>query len=294
MEEQVFKVSVVIPLYNKQDTIQRALCSVIHQSYMADEVIVVNDGSVDGSGPKVLDLIKRYPNITLIEQKNSGVSAARNRGVSRARNDFVCFLDADDCWYPEFLETMKRLVADWPTADLYCLGHEVLKGGRSQPLPKVPIRFRGYVKNFFRASQRGDIANSSKVCVRKSALEKVGGFPKGVAAGEDLQVWIRLALQGKVAFDWKTCCRIYQVDDESRHGRADSIPFPVIFFAERKEKAKLNFHGRNFIAMIALKHILASLLARNYKLSYQRWRAFRRFCLLRSVLPFYVVYWFVK
>ena len=101
------KISVVIPLYNKRDTVFRALDSVFNQKFQPLEVIVVNDGSTDGSDLVVAEL--RNPLIRMISQRNEGVSAARNRGIHAANGDWIAFLDADDEWLPNFLRTIKSL-----------------------------------------------------------------------------------------------------------------------------------------------------------------------------------------
>jgi len=101
-------VSVVIPLYNKEKYIERALSSVFAQTYPPLEVIVVDDGSTDDGHEKVLNF--NNPKIILIKQENKGPGAARNAGLATARGKYVAFLDADDEWYPSFLERTLKLL----------------------------------------------------------------------------------------------------------------------------------------------------------------------------------------
>ena len=103
-------ISVVIPVFNKADTLDRALKSVLRQTYQKFEILVINDGSTDES----VDVIGRFQDarIRLIEQPNSGVSVARNRGVESATYDLIAFLDADDEWLPELLERLLQLRSD--------------------------------------------------------------------------------------------------------------------------------------------------------------------------------------
>ncbi|MBK8993570.1 MAG: glycosyltransferase family 2 protein, partial [Gammaproteobacteria bacterium] len=103
-------VSVVIPAYNAAAFIERAVDSVLTQSYRSREVLVVNDGSTDRTG----EVLARYGSaIRVIDQPNGGLSSARNRGIREARGEFVALLDADDRWLPEKLERqVQAMVAD--------------------------------------------------------------------------------------------------------------------------------------------------------------------------------------
>ncbi|HDR8111751.1 glycosyltransferase family 2 protein [Bacillus thuringiensis] len=100
-------ISIVIPLYNKEHYIKRAIKSIIGQTFQNYEIIVIDDGSEDNS----CNMVRSFQDsrIQLIQQKHSGVAAARNRGIESARADIIAFLDADDEWQPTFLETICSL-----------------------------------------------------------------------------------------------------------------------------------------------------------------------------------------
>lgn len=111
--------SIIIPLYNKEQTIVRTLYSVLSQTYHDFEVIIVNDGSNDNS----LDNINKNildSRIKIINQENQGVSAARNRGVEESKHDYIAFLDADDEWLPGYLEKVIEAISLFPNAGMYC------------------------------------------------------------------------------------------------------------------------------------------------------------------------------
>jgi len=109
-------VSVIIPLFNKEVYIKKCIQSVLAQTYSNFELIIVNDGSTDGSLLKVLEFVDSR--ISFLTQENSGVSIARNNGVSVSKHDYIAFLDADDWWEPTFLEEMKALVETFPDAGI--------------------------------------------------------------------------------------------------------------------------------------------------------------------------------
>jgi glycosyltransferase involved in cell wall biosynthesis len=195
--------SVVIPLYNKEQTIARAIRSVRNQTVQDWEIVVVDDGSTDG-GPCVVEGIPD-PRIRLIRQENQGVSGARNRGIAEARFDLIAFLDGDDEWKPTFLETVARLVRAFPEAAVFATSYLFAQNGRGAWAPKfrgMPAApWDGILTDYFAVAARSDPPLwTSAVTVKKEAILGVGGFPRGIASGEDLLTWARLAVAYKTAF----------------------------------------------------------------------------------------------
>lgn len=263
------KFSVVIPLYNKEYSIKGTLETVLNQTYKNFEIIIVDDGSTDNS----LILIKNgyveeieSKQVILHSSSNQGVSAARNKGVSLTTSDYVCFLDADDEWKPDFLENLRKLVLRFPYAGLYCLQHQTVYNNEIVKKNKVlyPECYFGIVDNFFKRSLHGSLANSSKVCVKKEALKYVSGFPIGQKSGEDLFVWMEIALYHPVAFYNKISTVINMVSDGSRVGRNLSVPYPFIYYSDEKNKTKLNVWSKIYLYKIYLSHVYESFRARNY------------------------------
>lgn len=207
MSDAIIKFSIVIPLYNKEATVERALRSVFKQTVQDFEIIVVNDGSTD-NGARVVESIKNQ-HIRLIHQENQGVSVARNRGIAEAQHELIAFLDADDEWLPEFLETIRRMVDHYPNCGLYATRYFLRSpDGKQQPaiVRGLTDDFEGIIENYFEiASRSNPPVWTSATCARKTALKEIGGFPIGIAAGEDLLTWAKIAICYKISYS--TLCK---------------------------------------------------------------------------------------
>lgn len=190
------KVSVVIPLYNKALHIERALCSVLAQTVQDLEIVVIDDGSTDNSAAVVSGI--RDSRIRLIHQANAGVSVARNRGVVESRHEFVAFLDADDEWLPEFLESVTTAVQRVPEAGVVFTN---LRLSTSEK-PWLPRQGGGRLKDYFEffVKCQGHGMSSSSILIKKDVLQRVGGFPLFQTHGEDIDTWARLAWEVPVAY----------------------------------------------------------------------------------------------
>lgn len=265
--------SVVIPLYNKSYSIKRCIDSVLSQSFSNYEIVVVNDGSTDESTEIVKKAYSHQINsgvLTLIDKKNEGVSVARNIGVNLCASEYICFLDADDEWKQGYLEVMSELIKDFPGAVLYSqafiknVNNNIKKGKQG-----LPDGFRGYVDDFFSSSAKGNVVVTPTACVRKEDFIKVGGFPEKVASGEDIQVWILLALVGRVACDVSYLTIVHCEKDDSRAERKNSVPYPLVFFS-RRENIKKNKSLDRYLFNIYYRHFISSLINLRLKEAYLR------------------------
>jgi glycosyltransferase involved in cell wall biosynthesis len=191
-------ISVVIPLYNKEKSVGRCVASVLNQTYPAAEIIIVNDGSTDASLSAVQKI--RDPRLKIFDQKNGGVSSARNFGIAQAQHELVALLDADDEWHPAFLEKMISAAGKFPAAGLYYAPHTNLNGEKitTTVIPTLPPDFCGPVNIFDHNTDAGPW--SSAVVLRKSFLAQTGLFDTRLVKGEDIDLWIRFALNGPVIF----------------------------------------------------------------------------------------------
>ena len=225
-------ISVVIPLYNKAGQVAHTLRSVLGQTFGRFEVVIVDDGSTDGSADEARSV--HDERIRLVSQRNAGVSAARNRGVAEARYDLIAFLDADDEWEPTYLETQYNLYKKYPDCSVYACNYEFCNAdGRVTPtiLRKLPFEGEdGILSNYFEvASCSHPPLWTSAVMVRKQALQAVGGFPLGIRSGEDLLTWARLAVKYKIAFSRKPLAtfvfdaRLFNEDQNKREPEVKDV-----------------------------------------------------------------------
>jgi len=213
-------ISVIIPLYNKARHIKRALDSVLAQTFQGFEVIVVNDGSTDGS-ERVVENYKD-PRVRLISQSNAGASAARNRGISEARAGLIAFLDADDEWLPGHLAAIDRLARKYPECGAFCTNHRTVGAdGRIRPssFTFAPgSSTDGVIHDYFKQVLTGYPMNSSKVAVPRRVFDECGVFPEGEMEGEDLDMWCRIALRFPIAYSAEVGAT-YHADSENRAGK---------------------------------------------------------------------------
>ena len=190
-------ISVVIPLYNKAAEVERALRSVVGQSIAVGEIIVVDDGSTDGSSDIVREFIAKHPEagIRLISQPNAGVSAARNRGIAEAKGDYVALLDADDEWLTGYVAEVCRLMEYYPSAAAYSTSFYIVS--RDRRVVAATPTTEGYINPADEALRSRYPIIPSTATLSRAALQRIGGFPEGMRIGEDQWVWIRLMQLGE-------------------------------------------------------------------------------------------------
>ena len=171
------KISVIIPNYNYARYLDQAIQSVLKQTYNNLELIVVNNGSTDNS----LKVLEKYENeIILIDQANLGQSGARNSGLSRAQGELIAFLDADDFWEPNKLESQNQLVND-STQLVYCGIMQFKDPGNGNEQILLP-KYRGDCSKYFIDLPGASIVLSgeSTALFSRDLLEKVGSFDAGL------------------------------------------------------------------------------------------------------------------
>jgi glycosyltransferase involved in cell wall biosynthesis len=188
------RVSVVVPAYNRAHTLPRALDSILCQSLPPAEVILVDDGSEDGTE----DLIRRdYPRVRYLRQPNGGVSRARNRGIAEASADWIALLDSDDAWLPDKLASQRAVLGEHPGIRL-CHTQEIwIRRGRGvNPMDKH-AKSGGRI---FRACLPRCVISPSASLLHRSLFDELGAFDDGLPACEDYDLWLRICATEPVAF----------------------------------------------------------------------------------------------
>ena len=195
-----YSVSTVIPAYNAEAYIGRAIDSVLAQGHPADEIIVVDDGSTDGTGA----VVKKYgENVRYICLPNAGASAARNAGIKAAKSGWIAFLDSDDEWLPENLELQLALLQRnkhllWSTANFVrcnCNTETKVNDLRGEMLDKAKslIGDNEYFESYFKAFEFHAVGCCDNMVIRRDVLIESGLFTVGQLRINDMDMWFRIA-----------------------------------------------------------------------------------------------------
>jgi len=194
--------SVIIPLYNKAPYVRKTVESVLRQTFDDYELVIIDNGSNDGSSEIVASFTDPRIRIVRLEE-NVGVSNARNKGVSLSSSPYITFLDADDWWEPTFLEEMARLIERHPDAGIYGTGYYIVKNGKKKVAPiGVENGFSEGDVNYCRVYAKTLCMplTSITVSMPRAVFDEMGGFKPHLKLGEDFDLWIRIALKRKVVF----------------------------------------------------------------------------------------------
>ena len=187
-------ISVIIPTFNRCNSLRRALSSVMAQTYEPAEVIVIDDGSTDSTA----DMVRtEFSEVGYFFQENTGVSAARNVGIRRAKGQWLAFLDSDDEWLPEKLANQAALLTDNPEFKI-CHTEEIwIREGRRVNAMKKHTKQGGWI---FQHCLPLCVMSPSSIMIHGSVFDTIGHFDTSLPACEDYDLWLRITSRYPVAY----------------------------------------------------------------------------------------------
>jgi len=212
-------ISIIIPVYNTKRYLDETIGSVLKQTYKNWELILVDDGSTDGS----VDLIKDYCNsdirIRLIEQANSGQGAARNNGIRQAKGDLIAFLDSDDLWTPEKLSIQLEEKVKYGVEFQYAHGYLMYEdqNNKLETYDWISGEFKGL--EFFNQLFISCSVNTDTVLMDKIIFDKVGLFDTDpeLRGTEDFDLWLRVAKENYKVYGSKERIAYYRIHPGGTH-----------------------------------------------------------------------------
>ena len=195
------QISVVIPTYNRYEFLKRAITSVVAQTASVAEIIVVDDGSCDDTA----QIVKDFPSIIYIYQKNSGVSSARNVGIEKAKYEWIAFLDSDDEWHPQ--KIARQIQYHQKNSDIL-ISYTDEKWVRNGSEIKIPKKYAKVGGEIFQKCLSHCIIAPSSALLHNSLFQKYGRFDEGLEVCEDYDLWLRIALYEQIGLvDEKLICK---------------------------------------------------------------------------------------
>lgn len=190
--------SVVVTVFNKEDYIFKTLQSVCEQRFSDFELLVINDGSTDNSLAEIEKT--EHKNLRIISTENQGVSAARNTGIENSKGNYIALLDGDDLWHPLHLETLAKAISEHPDEIVFSNASQCLSNGKLKKYNYAVGSEIPAVYNYFEASTKSSILNSSSVAFKTSLYKSIGGFNTAYSNYEDIEYWFRMGLNYHVVF----------------------------------------------------------------------------------------------
>ncbi len=264
------KVSVLIPTYNRAAYLPEAINSALNQTFRDLEVVIVDDGSTDGTGELVRGI--HDPRLRYIYQENRGVSAALNTAWRAARGEYLARLDSDDVWLPNLLtELVPALDEDQGLGVIYARAQWMDAQGHTLPqLLGEPEKFPGET---LKSLLYSDCVCPIAVVIRRACLEHIGGYDETLPGTEDWDLWLRLAEECGFAYRHTVLAR-YRSHTQNITG-AQSQHYARLL----RDRARVleKFYGRADVPAVALavkrlafRNLYMDIAVRN--LAAHRWR----------------------
>jgi glycosyltransferase involved in cell wall biosynthesis len=187
-------ISVIIPTFNRRQLLERALTSVVNQTWAADEILCIDDGSTDETGHMVRE---KFPQVRYYRQTNKGISAARNRGIKQSKGTWLAFLDSDDSWHPSKLAAQTAALAAAP-GHVICYTNETwIRNGKQVNPKKIHRKYGGKI---YDKCLPLCIISPSSVVIHRTVFTKIGLFDESLPVCEDYDLWLRVCAQYPVLY----------------------------------------------------------------------------------------------
>jgi hypothetical protein len=248
------EVSVIIPTYQRREWVRRAVASVLAQTYQQFELIVIDDGSTDGTDRELQGIDER---LRYRWQQHRGVAAARNAGIALARAEIVAFLDSDDRWLPHHLALLTDALDRFPEAVLVssCPG-SIVKG-------RTPVRRAEVVDALPRVLLRNKVVGYTPcTAVRSHVLRAAGGFDERLPVAEDTDLWVRLAMHGPFCLvSHRTIVRQSTPGGLKERGAREGQYLPAIAHRAREAERRVRHMRRADVDELADRARATALLA---------------------------------
>jgi len=232
--------SIIISLYNKELYIENTLKSVLNQNFKNFEIIVVNDGSTDTSIDKIKSI--KSSKFKIYNTDNNGVSHARNYGISLAKGRYIALLDADDYWHNNHLTELNTTIKKFPEAGIFCNNYEIYYRRDFIKPAQFSFSYSTHpilINDYFKCSRINSVIWTSSACFSKNSFETIGKFKTNLRTGQDIDLWIRYALQHEVAFNPKITMR-YRNYDKSSLSKSNFNDDRYLLISSFNEQAKTN------------------------------------------------------
>ncbi len=237
--------SVIIPVYNKANFVEKTIQSVLNQTFQDFEIVIINDGSTDESENIILKI--KDPRLKYFTTNNNGVARARNFGIENSNSSFVCFLDADDIWHDEFLESFYQYITSNSNQKVFSCAIDIETKNKifhaNYAIPKNNSAFE--ILDFFDSSNKEPILWTSSSVFSKSVFNEIGVFDSTIKIAEDTDLWIRIGLKYKILFIKKILARY--VFDQNSISRTKTYIFEEKIFNKYLLEEKTNLRLKKFL-----------------------------------------------
>ena len=190
-------VSVIIPTYNRANVVQKAVDSVLDQTYKNTEIIIVDDGSTDNTKQALLPYGSRIKYLN----KKQGVSSARNLGIKKAAGEYMAFLDSDDEWYPEKLEKQLKYFEKNPNHGMVYTSYEQISNDVRQLCYSSAQSVEGNLFNeILRSFGINLFIATPSIMIRKEVFFDIGYYNENLITGEDIELYLRIARKYSIGY----------------------------------------------------------------------------------------------